>query len=92
MPVEHRLIRYEGRVQGVGFRATTRSLASGYAVTGWVGNLPDGDVEVDLWGQAEELDRFQEALLSEFRANIRGVRVEQASAEGTPPDGFSIRF
>ncbi len=92
MAVEHRRIRYEGRVQGVGFRATTRTLATGYAVSGTVRNLPDGDVEVDVWGQPEELDRFHEAIVSEFRPNIRGMAVEQASAEGAPPAGFSIRY
>ena len=30
---------YEGKVQGVGFRASILSLAKGYEVTGWVRNL-----------------------------------------------------
>ena len=40
-----RRIVFSGRVQGVGFRQTTRSLASGFPVGGFVRNLPDGDVE-----------------------------------------------
>ena len=38
---------YSGRVQGVGFRFTTRQIASGYEVNGWVKNLPDGRVELE---------------------------------------------
>ena len=38
--------QYEGKVQGVGFRAEILSRAKGYEVTGWVKNLPDGRVEI----------------------------------------------
>ena len=37
---------FSGHVQGVGFRYTTRSVASRFAVTGYVRNLPDGRVEL----------------------------------------------
>lgn len=92
MALQRRQIYYDGRVQGVGFRATTRSLASSYAVSGTVRNMPDGRVEVDTWGEPEELDRFHSAIVSEFRPNIRDVSIEQASAEGSAPASFSIRF
>ena len=36
----------KGRVQGVGFRFHVIRLASGYDVTGFVRNQPDGSVEV----------------------------------------------
>jgi acylphosphatase len=36
---------YSGRVQGVGFRYTVKQIASGYEITGFVRNLPDGRVE-----------------------------------------------
>ena len=42
-----RRVYYEGRVQGVGFRSSVRRIASGFDVTGWVINLPDGRVELD---------------------------------------------
>ncbi|MBL8829940.1 MAG: acylphosphatase, partial [Planctomycetaceae bacterium] len=41
-----RRVLFHGRVQGVGFRVTTRSIAQRFAVTGWVRNLPDGSVEL----------------------------------------------
>lgn len=37
-------VRIKGRVQGVGFRAATCRAALEYNLTGWVGNLPNGDV------------------------------------------------
>ena len=37
---------FVGRVQGVGFRWTTKNLADGFEVTGYVKNLPNGTVEM----------------------------------------------
>ena len=55
-------IFYSGRVQGVGFRYTTRNVAMGYEVTGCVRNLPDGRVELIAEGQRDELEGFQQAI------------------------------
>jgi acylphosphatase len=49
---------YEGRVQGVGFRASVLSLAKGFEVTGWVRNLPDGRVEMLASGEESEIEEF----------------------------------
>lgn len=91
MPSERRRLHVTGRVQGVGFRATTRHLASGFAVRGYVRNLPDGSVEVVAEGEPGELDRFREAIAREFRPNIRALAVEQASNEPALPEGFTVR-
>jgi len=53
---------YEGKVQGVGFRYTVKSLAGGFEVTGTVRNLPDGRVELVAEGAKEELSAFQQAI------------------------------
>jgi acylphosphatase len=53
---------YTGRVQGVGFRATTKRVAHGYDVTGIVRNLPDGRVEMVAEGDRGELEEFQQAI------------------------------
>ncbi len=42
---------YEGRVQGVGFRATVMDVANRFAVVGQVRNLHSGNVELILEGQ-----------------------------------------
>ena len=53
---------YEGKVQGVGFRASVLSLAKGYEVSGSVRNLPDGRVEVLASGDSPEVDAFLEGI------------------------------
>jgi acylphosphatase len=55
-------IFYSGRVQGVGFRYTTKSVAMGFEVTGTVRNLPDGRVELTVEGTTEELEAYQQAI------------------------------
>ena len=69
-----RHVFYEGRVQGVGFRYTCKSLARGYDVVGWVRNLPDGRVELQCSGELEEVEGYLEAIAeSELKAHIRSV-------------------
>lgn len=55
-------IFYSGRVQGVGFRYTTKKVAMGYEVTGTVRNLPDGRVELVAEGLKDELEAFQQGI------------------------------
>lgn len=45
-----------GRVQGVFYRATTKAEALRLGLTGYVKNLPTGDVEVVAEGITEKLD------------------------------------
>jgi acylphosphatase len=62
---------YEGRVQGVGFRYSVRSIATGYEVVGWVKNLIDGRVELEVQGEASEVEDFLAAILaSHLRRHI----------------------
>ena len=53
---------YSGRVQGVGFRYTVRTLTQGFEVTGTVRNLEDGRVELMAEGAKDELEAFLEAI------------------------------
>ena len=53
---------YSGHVQGVGFRYTVKSVASGFDVTGTVRNLPDGGVELVAEGAKAELAAFRQAI------------------------------
>ena len=55
-------IFYSGNVQGVGFRYSVRSVATGFEVTGTVKNLPDGRVELVAEGARDELEAFRQAI------------------------------
>ena len=44
-----------GRVQGVWFRASTKTEAEKLNITGWAKNLPDGRVEVLACGEKENI-------------------------------------
>lgn len=56
--VLHKNIRLSGRVQGVGFRYSARSMAGFYGVRGFVRNLPNGDVYLEAEGAPEVLEEF----------------------------------
>jgi acylphosphatase len=60
----HRRLKiiYSGRVQGVGFRYTAKTVAAGFEITGTIRNLPDGRVELIAEGAREELEAFREAI------------------------------
>ena len=51
-------VRFEGRVQGVGFRATARWIAERHPVTGWVRNEPDGSVVLEVQGETGVVEAF----------------------------------
>jgi len=74
--------RFTGRVQGVGFRATSRSVAGRYAITGWVRNEPDGSVWLEAQGEETEINAFLETLgkrvegLVESRDDMKASPVE----------------
>jgi acylphosphatase len=53
---------YSGRVQGVGFRYTVKSITPGFEITGTVRNLGDGRVEMTAEGERGELDAFRKAV------------------------------
>ncbi len=73
-----RQVFYEGRVQGVGFRFTVKSLAKGYEVVGWVKNRPDGRVELQATGESHEVDGFLEAIAeSELKSHIKSVEANR---------------
>lgn len=80
-----------GRVQGVGFRMFAEGRAAVEGVHGFVRNLPDGRVEVQVEGDQESVDRVEAAL----RRGPAGARVETFDVEPVAPTyratGFFIR-
>jgi acylphosphatase len=77
-----REIHYTGRVQGVGFRYTVRSVAAQFNVTGFVRNLPDGRVHLVAEGAVDEVDRFLAAVDAEMQGYIRDTKDTTAPAMG----------
>ena len=76
-------IWYSGRVQGVGFRITTRGVATGYDVVGTARNLPDGRVELIAEGDREELEAFRDGVLeSGLSGFIRDENIQWSEASG----------
>jgi acylphosphatase len=73
---------FSGRVQGVGFRYTTRQISQRYAVTGFVRNLPDRRVEVVAEGPSSEVEQFLNDLSENMRDNIRDTQITQSSPTG----------
>lgn len=72
--MERRSVVFEGRVQGVFFRATAADAARPHAVTGWVRNEPDGSVRMEVQGEPAEIERVLERLRAAKGRNIERER------------------
>jgi acylphosphatase len=77
--------RVTGRVQGVGYRWWTRSLAVRLGVSGTVRNLPDGSVAVHARGTDDQLRR----LAAQLAEGPPGARVSSVDSLPFSSDGFS---
>ncbi|KAB2641105.1 MAG: acylphosphatase [Verrucomicrobia bacterium] len=56
---------FTGHVQNVGFRYTVKDLARAFDVRGWVKNLPDGTVELQVTGEPGEVNAFIKEIAGE---------------------------
>lgn len=70
-------IYVSGRVQGVGFRYRTYYLAQSLGLTGWVCNLYDGRVEMELQGREEEMNQVFKKLQENSLILIETCEVER---------------
>lgn len=82
---------FSGRVQGVGFRYRTKRLAMGFDLVGWVKNLNDGRVEMQVMGEPDEINDF----LEEMHDSPLGHHIQEQEERTIPElenvSGFSIR-
>ena len=84
-------VYYSGHVQGVGFRYTTDTIASRFEVCGFVKNLSDGRVEVDVEGETSHVDGFLEAIRERMEGFIHDVSIDKSEQTVGYTD-FEIRY
>jgi acylphosphatase len=82
---------FSGRVQGVGFRYNVLSIASGRKVSGYVRNLPDGNVELFAQGPGAEVEAFTAAVSERMNRNIHDQNITAVPADPAIKD-FRIRY
>ena len=80
-------LRIEGRVQGVGYRASFADKAVALGLAGWVRNRRDGAVEACIDGEVAALEAIiLWARRGPSAALVRNVTIEDAG-ELLPSDG-----
>ncbi len=86
-----RQVIYSGHVQGVGFRAAVKRIATGFEVTGSVRNLDDGRVELlaQSW-DSDELNAFLDAIDESSMGSFIKEREIHVIAPLNQLGGFSI--
>ena len=89
MPVCKR-VYYSGRVQGVGFRYNAQELAEQFDVSGYVRNLPGGEVELVAEGPADQVDGFLDAVARRMAGYIERTAAREETPSGHK--GFRIRY
>ena len=73
-----------GRVQGVGLRFTVTGFAKKYNVTGWVRNLYDGTVEMEVQGLEYRVDLFLQELSSDRPGGNGFIRIDRLAISDIP--------
>ncbi len=77
MKTVHLLI--SGKVQGVFFRAEAKTMAEKFAITGWIKNTPDENVEALITGESAHVDKFVNwCKTGPERAKVKNVQVSES--------------
>lgn len=87
-------LRFEGMVQGVGFRWTCRTIARSLGCTGWVRNEYDGSVSMELQGTQGQVSEFFGALQADYnRRHLTFILDASRDVEPIPgEDDFGVRW
>lgn len=83
-------IYFSGSVQGVGFRYRAYYIAQSLSLTGWVKNLWDGRVEMEIQGPAYGIEQMLEELAHQRFIQIEGI--EAADIPCVDEVGFDIAY
>ena len=90
MKIRRRII-FSGRVQGVGFRFSAVRVAANYDVAGFVRNMANGNVEVEIEGSRKDIQDFTTELEDRMRGNVREVNFQDMPVGGSY-HRFEIRY
>ncbi len=60
-------IVFSGRVQGVGFRYTVTNIAKKLHLTGWIRNMVNGNVEMEVQGEQSAINQLLDHLIHKSR-------------------------
>jgi acylphosphatase len=81
--VKHLTLIVTGKVQGVFYRASARDVAISLGLKGIVSNLPDGNVQIEVEGEQEIINKFYSwCLEGPPRAVVDKIRVSEGAIQG----------
>ena len=82
----------KGRVQGVGFRWFVQQRAKNFAVSGYVKNLDNGDVEIEAEGDRDRVEQLLKSVkVGPTFSKVRDVIIEWQQFTGKY-DSFDTTF
>jgi len=81
-------ITVSGTVQGVGFRWFADRIARKYSLKGYVENMPDGSVFLEVEGEKEQI----QGLVKDLRIGPRSASVDDIAVEWSSPHNLFINF
>lgn len=85
-----RHIYFSGTVQGVGFRYRSSYLAQSRNLTGWVKNLYDNRVEMEVQGEERNIEKFLADLQKQRFISIENM--EMVEIPCVKEAGFRVTY
>lgn len=80
-----------GDVQGVGFRSRAMHAAGILGITGFVKNLYDGRVELEIQGNRDDIERFLPMIESRGGIDISKIEAQDCAVKADEYS-FGIRY
>lgn len=88
--IERRVV-VRGQVQGVGYRWFARETAHALGVVGWVRNMPDGSVVLEIAAAGAVIEQYTAQLkLGPPAADVTDVWVSERVNRSPLPDRFTV--
>lgn len=81
-----------GNVQGVGLRVFAKEQATNLGVTGWIKNMPDGTVNLEMQGNQEAIDKLTAVIKKgNFIIKVETMDIEEI-ATVDKDEAFVIKY